>query len=76
MEKSRSTTSRGRSDGNEDRVKENIQTTTKNSYASTADGGEGNLGSGSNRGKENSKNMEMCDVVGFEENQSTRNQNG
>ena len=40
-EKSRSTNSEGRSDGNEDRVEENIQTTAKNSYASAANGGEG-----------------------------------
>ena len=65
MEKSRSTSSGGQSDGNEDRVEENIQTMARNSYASAANGGEGILGSSSNRGKENSKNMEMCYVAGF-----------
>ena len=68
MEKSRSTSSGGWSDGNEDRVEENIQTMAKISYALAADAGEGSLGSSGNRGKENSKNMEMCDVAGFEAN--------
>ena len=76
MEKSRSTSSGGRSDVNEDRVEENIQTTAKNSYALVTDGGEGSSGSGGNWRKKNSKNMEMCDVAGFKKNQLARNQNG
>nr|POF08687.1 hypothetical protein CFP56_04806 [Quercus suber] len=73
-EKSRSTNSGGQSDGNEDRVEENIQKTAKNSYALAEDGGEGSSSSNNNRRRENSKNMVMSDVVGLEENQSVRNQ--
>ena len=64
VDRSRSTSSGGKDDGNEDRVEENIQTTAKNSYASVTYGGGSNSGiRGSRRGKNQNNGRGMTSLV-------------
>ena len=64
VDRSRSTSSGGKDDGNEDKVEENIPTTTKNSYAFVTDGGESTSGIGGSRKEENQNNGQVNDITG------------
>ncbi|XP_030926558.1 uncharacterized protein LOC115953166 [Quercus lobata] len=74
-DRSRSTSSGGKDDSNEDKVEEHIPSTAKNSYTSAMDGGGSTSGIGGrieknqNTGKEN-------DIIGDRENQPEKAQNG
>ena len=64
VDRSRSTSSGRKDDGNEDKVEENIPTTAKNSYTSVTDGGGSISSIGGSWKEKNQNNREVDDITG------------
>ena len=76
VDRSRSNSSGGKDDGNEDKVEENIPTTAKNSYACVTNGGESTSSIGGSWKEENQNNGQVNDITGDREDQPEKFLNG
>nr|POE84238.1 hypothetical protein CFP56_71179 [Quercus suber] len=76
VDKSRSTSSGGKDDSNEDKVEEHIPSTAKNSYTSAMDGRGSTSGTNGSRIEKNHNTKKVKDIIGNRENQPEKALNG